>query len=257
MSKKILVVDDEKDVSYVMEKKLTRSGFEVLLANDGQTAFDLAKKGNVDLIITDVVMPVMDGYTFYKELKNCPETKDIPVIVVTGRIGMEDSLNAVGIDRVLKKPFDIDDDLIDMVSELIQMSQKPQKQKKALVYTPQNNIAQEISLLLEQQGVKVSMAFDAADLLVKSINFPPDLILLDVLVKDISCHELIKAMKCFFRLRDADIVLFTFISEDMLGDVDTVEQLREKKDLCLESGASKYIGRYSRANFIGNMGPFL
>ncbi|MCD4781154.1 MAG: response regulator [Candidatus Omnitrophica bacterium] len=257
MSKRILVVDDEKDVSYVMEKKLTRVGYSVALANDGQTALNMAKRGGIDLIITDIIMPVMDGYTFYKELKNCAATKDIPVIVVTGRVGMEDSLNAVGVDRVLKKPFDIDDDLVDMVSDLIRLSKKSKKQKKALVYSKYSKISQEMSLLLEQRGVKVSKAFDGADFLAKSLTFVPNLVLLDILIEDISCPELIRAMKCFFRLRDVDIVLFTFFTEDMLGDVDTIEQLKESKDRCLESGATKYIGRFSRANFIGNVEPFL
>ena len=82
--KKILVVDDEKDVLKVLKKGLTSEGYSVITASNGNEAMDLAKSRRPDIIILDVLMPDMDGGEVARRLKDEPETKDIPVIFLTG-----------------------------------------------------------------------------------------------------------------------------------------------------------------------------
>ncbi len=84
--KNILIVDDEKDVLMVLEKGLTSEGYSVITASSGNEAIDLAKSRRPDIIILDVLMPGMDGGEVAGKLKDIPETKDIPVIFLTGML---------------------------------------------------------------------------------------------------------------------------------------------------------------------------
>jgi len=81
--KKILIVDDEKDISLMLKKRLTAEGYSVITANDGYTALALAKSQLPDLIILDIIMPGMEGVEVAEKLKEHPLTKSIPVIFLT------------------------------------------------------------------------------------------------------------------------------------------------------------------------------
>ena len=81
--KKILIVDDEKDALYILEKELTARGYSVIAADNGNDALNLAKSEHPDLIILDIWMPDMDGSEVAARLKKDFITKDIPVIFLT------------------------------------------------------------------------------------------------------------------------------------------------------------------------------
>jgi CheY-like chemotaxis protein len=81
--KKILIVDDEKDVLMVLEKRLTAAGYEVVKANNGKDAIIIAKRERPDLILLDIAMPEMSGGEAAKILKSDPDTKDITIIFLT------------------------------------------------------------------------------------------------------------------------------------------------------------------------------
>lgn len=108
--KNILIVDDEKDVLSVLEKGLTAEGYSVITASSGNDAIVLAKSRHPDLIILDVLMPGMDGGEVAMKLKDVPETKDIPVIFLTGMFPRraEDEDFRMVTDHVLfDKPYEI------------------------------------------------------------------------------------------------------------------------------------------------------
>ncbi len=108
--KNILIVDDEKDVLSVLEKGLTAEGSSVITASSGNDAIVLAKSRHPDLIILDVLMPGMDGGEVARKLKDVPETKDIPVIFLTGMFPKraEDEDFRMVTDHVLfDKPYEI------------------------------------------------------------------------------------------------------------------------------------------------------
>lgn len=86
MQKTIMVIDDSKSVRAVIGTTLKMGGYNTIIAEDGQDALDkLAQKetGKIDLFITDVNMPNMDGPTFIRELKKLPEYANAPVCVLT------------------------------------------------------------------------------------------------------------------------------------------------------------------------------
>mgnify|MGYP001599189078 FL=1 len=79
---RILIVEDEKEYRDILAEKLQAEGFEVLMAENGQLALNLMKNADADLILLDMLMPQMDGATFFYHLRNTLK-KDIPVIVLT------------------------------------------------------------------------------------------------------------------------------------------------------------------------------
>lgn len=108
MSKKILIVDDSTVMRMTVGNILTEAGYEVVEAENGQVALDKAKATPVDLIVCDVNMPVMDGLTFAKLIKEEAQYRFVPIIMlttVTGQAEMEAG-KAAGVKAWMVKPFD-------------------------------------------------------------------------------------------------------------------------------------------------------
>jgi len=109
MAKKILIVDDEKDIVTVLGISLAREGYEIFEACDGLSAIDMIEKEKYDLILLDIMMPKFDGNSVNMRLKSKPETADIPVIIMTGRGDAKKELSKIKeelkIYDYLEKPF--------------------------------------------------------------------------------------------------------------------------------------------------------
>ena len=88
--KKILFVDDEPSLQKTFADLFKSEGYEMISALDGETGLRLAKAENLDLILLDLILPKIHGFEVLKELKTDPETKDIPIIVLTNLEGMGD-----------------------------------------------------------------------------------------------------------------------------------------------------------------------
>ena len=102
---KILVCDDDKEIVEAIDIYLTQEGYTVRKAYDGEEALKILKEEEIDLLIIDVMMPVMDGFELVENLK---EFKDIPVIMLTAKGESKDKLRgfSVGVDDYVVKPFD-------------------------------------------------------------------------------------------------------------------------------------------------------
>ena len=83
MSKKILVVDDEEFIRKALAEKLKNEGFDVLEAEDGEKAVDLALSSHPDLILLDVIMPKMDGVEAMRKIRENEWGKNVPLILLT------------------------------------------------------------------------------------------------------------------------------------------------------------------------------
>ena len=109
MGQKIMVVDDDPTMLKLAETTLRMRGFEVVTANNGQKAIEVAQRERPALIVMDLRMPEMDGKTAMHILKQAPETRDIPILVISG-LPPEQALagpgEAVGF---LEKPFALAD----------------------------------------------------------------------------------------------------------------------------------------------------
>jgi DNA-binding response OmpR family regulator len=107
----ILVADDEEDLRELVTYRLTRSGYRVIGAGDGQEALELAAERTPDLMVLDVMMPKLDGYELTRRVRAEAALRSIPVILLTARSQESDIDRGfeVGADDYLKKPFNPDE----------------------------------------------------------------------------------------------------------------------------------------------------
>jgi len=117
---KILVVDDEPDIVTVIGKSLKDNGYEVIAAYNGQEALEKAKTEKPDLILLDLMLPIMDGYKVCGLLKNDTRYSKIPIILFTAKAQEKDIKlgEKVGADAYITKPFE-PEVLFSKIKELI------------------------------------------------------------------------------------------------------------------------------------------
>ena len=104
----VLIAEDSATQAEVLKHLLAENGYAVTVAVNGKLALAMARKNKPSLIISDIVMPEMDGYTLCHEIKSVKELKDIPVVLLTSLSGAEEVLKALqcGADNILRKPYD-------------------------------------------------------------------------------------------------------------------------------------------------------
>jgi DNA-binding response OmpR family regulator len=103
----ILVIDDEPQITEIIDAFLTNSGYEVHVSNVASEGLKLAKQLKPDVILLDIMMPEVDGYSLCNDLKNDNDTAGVPVVFLTGKDRNDDMGRSfkVGGDMFIKKPF--------------------------------------------------------------------------------------------------------------------------------------------------------
>jgi CheY-like chemotaxis protein len=102
---RILAVEDDADIRDFYRSFLREEGHEALLAADGRQALELARQ-KPDAIVLDLGLPEMDGYQVLERLRSDPDTRDIPVIIVTA-YPLAKGVDLAGVSGVLRKPYDV------------------------------------------------------------------------------------------------------------------------------------------------------
>jgi two-component system alkaline phosphatase synthesis response regulator PhoP len=138
MSHRILIVDDEPAVSDLLAYNLRKAHFEVLIAIDGQEALRLAREKEPDLILLDLMIPIVDGLDVCRELR---KTSDVPIIMITARgeeidrvVGLE-----LGADDYVTKPFSVRE-LMARIKAVLRRTEvdKKERESNAIMHGPGN-----------------------------------------------------------------------------------------------------------------------
>jgi len=107
MAKKIVLAEDEPQIARLVEFKLKKEGYEVICKGNGEEALEVIKAEKPDLILLDIMMPVMDGYVVLRRVKEDENLKGIPVVMLTARAQERDVVKGIdlGADDYIIKPF--------------------------------------------------------------------------------------------------------------------------------------------------------
>lgn len=107
MAETILIVEDEGDVVDLLRYNFAKAGFSVVIAGDGAKAIEMARKSRPDVILLDLMLPAIDGYSVCKTLRNDSETKAVPILILTARGEPHERVRGLetGADDYVTKPF--------------------------------------------------------------------------------------------------------------------------------------------------------
>jgi CheY-like chemotaxis protein len=254
--KRILIVDDAPVTVMQIRRQLEESGYAVEMATNGVEGLAVIKTRPVDLIITDIVMPVMDGIDFFQALKKDPSSAYLPVIVITDSYVIQESFRSLGVNDFISKPVD-GENLISRVEDLLKLSLSRNRYGKILVVCNDAGVLKEIKNTLAIAGFDVKAENAGADSITTALKIIPNIILIDILLNDVTAKEVVKAVRCFFKLKSSKILLYTQFDPEDISDINLMEQLKDSKNACLEEGATKYIGRFSRTTFFDSLKEFI
>ncbi len=108
MPKKIVYIEDDLEMTYLIKMILERKGYEIISTNDGMEGFELIEREKPDLILLDLMMPNIDGWDIYHQIKSSEDTSDIPVIIISAKAQPIDKVLGIQIAKVnnyIGKPF--------------------------------------------------------------------------------------------------------------------------------------------------------
>ncbi len=150
---KILVIDDDIAINELIKVNLELEGHTVVQAHDGTKGFALCKQEIPALVVLDVMMPEVDGFTVAQRIRKNDETKDIPILMLTALSQLNDKVNGfnIGVDDYLVKPFEMEELKVRVRALLKRTNQIPQSASTRELLT-----LEEVTLLPETYSVKIN-----------------------------------------------------------------------------------------------------
>jgi two-component system alkaline phosphatase synthesis response regulator PhoP len=123
VKRRVLVVDDEPHIAKIVKKQLEVSGYDVIVAGDGEQALAKVREEHPELILLDVMLPKRNGYEVLGILKQDEQLRSIPVMMLTARAQQQDQQASLehGADAYLAKPFQLEE-LVEQVKALLERS---------------------------------------------------------------------------------------------------------------------------------------
>ncbi len=237
---RILIVDDMPVNVKVLAAKLPQTQFEVLKAYGGEEAIEVARQQAPDLILLDYMMPEVDGYQVTKSLKTDPETRDIPIVIITALDGTEEKLNVLeaGAEDFLNKPVN-HVELLARVNSLLLMKQYKEQlslRRESAGLSVWRDGGDELAtvaddfptILIVEDGerdarllegclhgmpVRVLQAKSGQEALQYAKKRQVDLVILDILLPDIDGFDVCRQIKQDSRTEDIQIVMVTCLRD--------------------------------------------
>jgi len=250
MIKNILLAEDDRGTAIVVKSQLEARDYRVFTAANGIEALKILSIQPIDLLITDVVMPKMDGVDLYAAVKNDPKKSHLPIIIVTDKDIFKESFASLGVTNFVEKSTDLNA-LLEKISSIEKDASAIKKFPKILISGTQKNVLDQMKTALKAMPYLVTVAQTSDDILSKALIMKPHAIVLDVLFQDnASAPELIRALRCFSSLGQTKIITYAFFPEDLGIDVESVESIKIAMSQCTQAGCDLYIGRFNQSFFL-------
>lgn len=146
--KRLLLIDDDPNLILLVKDYLEFRGYEVITAENGQEALDVLQKETPDMIICDVMMPQMDGYSLVEHVRKDPRTSWIPVLFLSAKGQSQDRVKGLntGADVYMVKPFEPEELVAQVESSLKQASRLIQRQDKGSDNAPKIQVPFDVEL---------------------------------------------------------------------------------------------------------------
>ncbi|MDP2653341.1 MAG: response regulator [Candidatus Omnitrophota bacterium] len=254
MKGKILIIDDEKEMAQFMSWRLARADFDSRLAFDGQDGLTMLEEEEPDLILTDIVMPKMDGYTLCKTLQERGTLSKIPVVVMTAYANRAEDFEGMGIQAFLVKPFD-GQKLVDVIEQILDKKSRAECHKKVLL---QDGLEAGVPLALKQfrelgYDAQVDVMKEEDNFIEEILRHHPDVLILDASRPGVPAHQIIHSLRSYVLLQDMTILFYLKNKgEEPKGWFRKGKNklLEETKAACLKAGAVKYLDSMDREAFL-------
>ena len=250
MIKNILLAEDDLTSAYLVKRQLESCGFRISLAGNGLEALQIIARTDIDLLITDVVMPEMDGVDLYLALKNNPGTVNLPIIIITDKAMFKESFAALGVDHFIPKSSNINL-LINKIHDVEKLSLTPLNYRKILIGGSHNATVVEMKSILQHKGWLVTTAENSMELASKVFLMTPHAIFLDILMtENASASELIAAFRALNLFKETAIITYVHLSPGFLTqDYSLTTFVTDEVKACQAAGATKHIGRFNPTTF--------
>lgn len=228
-SKQILVIDDDAAMRKLIGFNLKKAGYDVILADGPGEAFQHLEKTTPDLVLCDIMMSGMDGFTFCEKVRSQEKYKALPFIFVSAKSSLADKEKAValGADDYITKPFVLDELLLKIRSllkrseiykaygakkiiEEITQAAKP----KILIVDDDQVLTKILASALEKNDFEVKVAHNAFDGFNIAKEFKPDLILSDILMPEADGFEFKNLLNADKELKTIPFVFLTSKNEE-------------------------------------------
>ena len=212
---RILIVDDEKHIRALLRQQLEEVGYNIIEAQNGHEAIQLARAEKPDLIILDILMPGLDGFEVTTILKQSNETADIPIMILS-IVEDKDRGYRLGVDSYLTKPVDAEQ-LLSTVSSLAARGQKPltSTRKKILVIEDDPGIVRAIQDVLNE--FQITTVDSGQEGIRMAQQEHPNLIIVDAkLAKE---GAIVKALRSMSETSESQIIVLT---ESIRSEITTI-----------------------------------
>jgi CheY-like chemotaxis protein len=212
--KTIMIVNESVAVRKLTIGLLGRQGFEVLTAKDGIEAVDQLRDKIPDLMVIDTKLQRMDGYKLATQVRNHPDWKHLPIIMITAHAGTQsrEKTEQLGINRFLGKPYKESELLENINALLAEMEAKKaemEAKKTIMVVDDSISVRRVANHLLKRQGFEVQTAKDGIDALAQLQANVPDLMLLDVEMPRMDGYELADQVRNHPNWKHLPIIMIT------------------------------------------------
>jgi signal transduction histidine kinase/CheY-like chemotaxis protein len=238
---KILMVDDDKDIRSVITEILDQSGYEVFTAASGQQGLDLAAEILPHLIILDLMMPGLDGWTVLTKLQHKPALADIPVIILSGASGLEMAMS-LGAAAVLFKPVDARQLTAEIAAQLA-----PLPPSYVLLVEDDANSRTLITRLLDSEKINSRAAINGNAALRILKQGTPAIVVLDLKMAGMNGFELLEVI--------GKNPVWSKIPVVIVTSLDLTAEMRDY--LVPRTVGILAKGRFSREDLLGHIRPAL
>jgi CheY-like chemotaxis protein len=255
MIKKIVVADDERGSALLLSRQLEKQGFEVHVAVNGIEALQSIEIHKPDLLITDVVMPEMDGVDLYTALRENPLTENLPVIMVTDKEAFQESFASLGVELFSPKPFNFQD-LLGKINKVEEGAENRRRYNKLVLISQDLALLKRMRRLLEEKDCIVVEVSSIVEIGLRCFLANPRVIVMDLFALDIATtKEVIRSLRAYNFFRKTAIVIYSNVTQEQVAK-GALGNINSDVKECLDAGANKYIGSFNSLTFLENLKEF-